>query len=94
MTYSEYVEKLNERVYNVSFLGKTFPKGFRWFLYDVIGACYRSEFYDQLCEDVRKDAKELQPFLSRIKEANISIVPGEKQGTLVAIRDYNQDPLR
>ena len=93
MTYSEYVEKLNERVYNINFLGKEYPKSFRYFLYDVIGGFYFSEFYSQLCEDVRKDAKELQPFLSRIKEANISIVPGEKEGTLVAIRDYNQDPL-
>ena len=93
MTYSEYVEKLNERVNNINFLGKTFPKGFRWFLYDVIGGLYRSEFYAQLCEDVRNNSDTLKPFLSRLANENISIVPGEKQGTLVAIRDYNQDPL-
>jgi len=86
MTYSEYVEKLNERVYKVSFLGKEYPKGFRMFLYDAIGACYRSEFYAQLCEDVRNNNSRIEPFLSRIKEANISIVPGEKEGTLIAVR--------
>jgi hypothetical protein len=86
MTYSEYVEKLNERVYRVSFLGKTFPKGFRWFLYDVIGACYRSEFYDQLCEDVRNNSETLEPFLSRLANENISIVSGEKHGVWVAVR--------
>ena len=94
MTYSEYVEKLNKRVYNVSFMGKEYPKSFRYFLYDVIGGYYFSEFYSQLCEDVRNNSDTLEPFLSRIKEANILIVPGEKKGTLVAIRDYTQDPLR
>ena len=87
MTYSEYVEKLNKRVYNVSFLGKTFPKGFRMFLYDVIGGLYRSEFYDQLCEDVRTNNSRIEPFLSRLANENISIVPGEKKGTLIAVRD-------
>ena len=86
MTYSEYVEKLNERVYNVSFLGKTFPKGFRWFLYDVIGGLYFSEFYSQLCEDVRTNNSRIEPFLSRLANENISIVPGEKNGVWVAVR--------
>jgi len=86
MTYSEYVEKLNERVYNVSFLGKTFPKGFRWFLYDVIGGLYFSEFYSQLCEDVRTNNSRIEPFLSRLANENISIVSGEKKGTLIAVR--------
>jgi len=86
MTYSEYVEKLNKRVYNVSFMGKEYPKGFRMFLYDVIGACYRSEFYAQLCEDVRNNNSRIEPFLSRLEQKGISIVPGEKQGTLVAVR--------
>ena len=86
MTYSEYVEKLNERVYNVSFLGKEYPKGFRMFLYDAIGACYRSEFYDQLCEDVRTNNSRIEPFLSRLEQKGISIVPGEKKGTLIAVR--------
>ena len=86
MTYSEYVEKLNERVNNINFLGKEYPKGFRMFLYDVIGACYRSEFYDQLCEDVRNNSDTLEPFLSRLANENISIVSGEKKGTLIAVR--------
>jgi len=87
MTYSEYVEKLNKRVYNVSFLGKEYPKTFRYFLYDVIGGFYFSEFYAQLCEDVRNNSETLEPFLSRLANENISIVPGEKKGTLIAVRD-------
>ena len=86
MTYSEYVEKLNERVNNINFLGKTFPKGFRWFLYDVIGGYYFSEFYSQLCEDVRTNNSRIEPFLSRLANENISIVNGEKKGTLIAVR--------
>ena len=87
MTYSEYVEKLNERVYRVSFIEKKYPKTFRYFLYDVIGGLYRSEFYAQLCEDVRTNNSRIEPFLSRLANENISIVPGEKKGTLIAVRD-------
>ena len=93
MTYSEYVEKLNERVYNINFLGKEYPKSFRYFLYDVIGGFYFSEFYSQLCEDVRNNSDTLEPFLSRLEQEGISIVPGKKQGTLIAVRDglsYNK----
>ena len=73
-------------MYNVSFMGKVYPKSFRYFLYDVIGGYYFSEFYSQLCEDVRNNNSRIEPFLSRIKERNISIVPGEKEGTLIAVR--------